>query len=395
MRLGWAIFLLRSQIGRQLDDLAFLASLLRVSPRLTVIFFRFWSFWAATILAGPRWTASTGWADAGRANAETSTAAPRPLTTLRRTVRFREFACLRAKERNLLLHLGRPDGNGPLRGRAPPRGGTVALPAVRGAGQEGRRGGAHRLRPYEPWRVEEVRRIRQGGRLAPLVGSRPVALRSSPGIGGTGRRFGHPGRPGADGPLSRLRGAEPARQEADDPVDPKRLLALTEAGCDLRSGVPLEPSGPREPAERGRAGSADVEECPLGRCSSSPGSHPEPSWWPPPGSGPVLAWPCSPPPPSTWPWPSTSGGAGAARPAPPWPWCWWRCCSGPAPTPPSWAPPTCRPSRAGATSSTSAWCSFRRPGSPSRRCSPDAGRGSTAGTWPCWPSTRSRCWSCW
>jgi hypothetical protein len=32
----------------------------------------------------------------------------------------------------------------------------------------------------------EVRRIRQGGRLAPLVGSRPVALRSSPGIGAGG-----------------------------------------------------------------------------------------------------------------------------------------------------------------------------------------------------------------
>src|SRR5215207_8601911 len=100
MRLGWAIFLLRSQIGRQLASLAFLASLLRVSPCLTLIFLRFW----------PRWAASTGWAVAGRANAETSTAAPRPVTTLRRTVRFREFACLRAKERNLLLHLGRPTG---------------------------------------------------------------------------------------------------------------------------------------------------------------------------------------------------------------------------------------------------------------------------------------------
>src|SRR5215211_852900 len=344
MRLGWAIFLLRSQIGRQLDDLAFLASLLRVSPRLTVIFFRFWSFWAATILAGPRWTASTGWAVAGRANAEISTAAPRPLTTLRRTVWFREFACLRAKERNLLLHFGAARRDGPLRTRAPPRGGTVALPAVRGAGQEGRRGGAHRLRPYEPCRVEEVRRIRQGGRPAPLVGSRPVALRSSPGIGGTG------GGPGIQ----------------DDPARTVRWSPRFRA-----APVPQMLKNAR-----------------FGRCFSSPGSHPEPWWWPPPGSGPVLAWPCSPPPPSTWPWPSTSGAAAAARPAPPWPWCWWRCCSGPAPTPPSWPPPTSRPCPAGATSSTSAWCCCRRPGSRSRPCSPGAGRGSTGATWPCWPSTR-------
>ncbi len=87
MRLGCLIFLFRSQTGRQLDSFAFLAILLSVSPCLTTTFLRFWSLWAATILVWPRWTALTGSADAGSANAEARTAAPRPVTTLRRAVR--------------------------------------------------------------------------------------------------------------------------------------------------------------------------------------------------------------------------------------------------------------------------------------------------------------------
>src|ERR671912_944773 len=106
MRLGCLIFLFRSQTGRQLDSFAFWPILLRLSPCLTVTFLRFWSVWAATILVWPRWTALTGSADAGSANAEARTAAPRPVTTLRRAVRANWCACMRAKERNLLLHLG-------------------------------------------------------------------------------------------------------------------------------------------------------------------------------------------------------------------------------------------------------------------------------------------------
>src|SRR5215217_6447376 len=142
MRFGCLIFLFRSQIGRQLASLAFLASLLRVSPCLTVIFLRLWAVWAATILAWPRWTAWTGSAAAGRANAEARTAAPRPVTTLKRIVRVSSWAWVRAKESSSSCTLGWPDGTGPLSARAPPRGCTVALPGVRGAGQEGRRGGA-------------------------------------------------------------------------------------------------------------------------------------------------------------------------------------------------------------------------------------------------------------
>src|SRR5918995_6997355 len=98
MRLGCLTFVLRSQSGRQLDSFAFLAILLRLSPCLTVTFLRFWSLWAATTLAGPRWTALTGSAVAGSANAETRTAAPRPVTALRRAVRANWCACVRAKE---------------------------------------------------------------------------------------------------------------------------------------------------------------------------------------------------------------------------------------------------------------------------------------------------------
>src|SRR4029453_9225367 len=53
----------------------------------------------------------------------------------------------------------------------------------------------------------------------------------------------------------------------------------------------------------------------FGPCSSSSGSHPAPWLWPPPGSGPASAWPCSPPPPCSSPLPPTSGGGGAGRPA--------------------------------------------------------------------------------
>src|SRR5829696_1479689 len=115
MRLGCLIFLFRSQTGRQLDSLAFLAILLRLSPCLTVTFLRFWSVLAAMILVWSRWTALTGSATAGSANAEARTAAPRPVTTLRRAVRVKWFGCMRAKERNLLLHLGMARRDGPLR----------------------------------------------------------------------------------------------------------------------------------------------------------------------------------------------------------------------------------------------------------------------------------------
>src|SRR4029453_6728864 len=161
MRLGCLIFLFRSQTGRQLDSLAFLAILLRVSPCLTVTFLRFWSVLAAMILVWPRWTALTGSATAGSANAEARTAAPRPVTTLRRAVRVRWFECMRAKERNLLLHLGWPDGTGRLRparhhaahGRAPVLGalawrgdvGARSPPAVRVVeGRGGRQNSARR-----------------------------------------------------------------------------------------------------------------------------------------------------------------------------------------------------------------------------------------------------------
>src|SRR5919106_585810 len=153
MRLGCLIFVFRSQIGRQLASLAFLASLLRVSPCLTVTFLRLWALWAATILAWPRCTAWTGSAAAGRANAEARTAAPRPVATLKRIVRVSSWAWVRAKESSSSCTLGWPDGTGPLKcpcattrlhGRAPV--------VVRGAGQEGRRGGAPasgRLRAVE------------------------------------------------------------------------------------------------------------------------------------------------------------------------------------------------------------------------------------------------------
>src|SRR4029453_10476539 len=113
MRFGCLIFLFRSQIGRQLDSLAFLASLLRVSPCLTVTFVLFLAVWAGAILGGPRWTASAGWAVAGRANAEARTAAPRPVTTLRLTVRFSSCAWVRAKENSSSCTLGGPGGTGP------------------------------------------------------------------------------------------------------------------------------------------------------------------------------------------------------------------------------------------------------------------------------------------
>src|SRR4029453_13199290 len=141
MRLGGLIFLFRSQTGRPLQSLAFLAILLRESPCLTVTFLRFWSVLAAMILVWPRWTALTGSATAGSANAEARTAAPRPVTTLRRAVRVRWFECMRAKERNLLLHLGVARRDGPFEARAPPRG-ARSRSRSRGAGLEGRRGGA-------------------------------------------------------------------------------------------------------------------------------------------------------------------------------------------------------------------------------------------------------------
>src|SRR5215207_1585600 len=186
MRLGCLIFLFRSQTGRQLDSFAFLAILLRLSPCLTVTFLRFWSVWAATILVWPRWTALTGSADAGSANAEARTAAPRPVTTLRRAVRANWCACMRAKESSSSCTWGWPDGTG----RQDPCAATrraVALP-FSGRWPGGAQWGRALLRPYEPWRVEEVRRKRQGGRCDPLVGSRPVALGSSlvPGDGEAG-----------------------------------------------------------------------------------------------------------------------------------------------------------------------------------------------------------------
>src|SRR5829696_2398073 len=179
MRFGCVIFLFRSQIGRQLASLAFLASLLRVSPCLTVTFLRFWAFSAATILAWPRCTAWTGSAAAGRANAEARTAAPRPVTMFRRIVRVSSWAWVRAKESSSSCTLGWPDGTGPY---VPVRHHAAARSrsrCVRGAGQEGRRGGALASGRYEPWRVEDSRRKRQGGRPVPLVGSLLVALGSS------------------------------------------------------------------------------------------------------------------------------------------------------------------------------------------------------------------------
>src|SRR5829696_779681 len=179
MRFGCVIFLFRSQIGRQLASLAFLASLLRVSPCLTVTFLRFWAFSAATILAWPRCTAWTGSAAAGRANAEARTAAPRPVTMFRRIVRVSSWAWVRAKESSSSCTLGWPDGTSPyvpLRHHAAARSRSRS---VRGAAQEGRRGGALASGRYEPWRVEDSRRKRQGGRPVPLVGSLLVALGSS------------------------------------------------------------------------------------------------------------------------------------------------------------------------------------------------------------------------
>src|SRR5829696_8119230 len=195
MRFGCLIFLFRSQIGRQLASLAFLASLLRVSPCLTVIFLRFWALSAATILAWPRWTAWTGSAAAGRANAEARTAAPRPVTTLKRIVRVSSWAWVRAKEKLLLLHVGTARRDGPVevpvRHHAAARSRSRVFGALARRGVVGARFASGR---YEPWRVEDSRRKRQGGRHGPLVGSLPVALGSSRATGHGRRHARRPGR---------------------------------------------------------------------------------------------------------------------------------------------------------------------------------------------------------